>query len=469
MKKLITAFGMLYWDAPGEAEADCALLQKLKIVDYVWTEDADVFAFGGRHIIRNDKSSERNNIFNIQVYNADKIYTLTNLNCNGVILIALLNSGDYNTKGLLNCGIQTALAAAKLGYGDKLVKTKDYDNWRRSLETAIRENKGGYLSRRRINFVIENNFPDPNILGYYTSPVVSAESALKNFFSAAQWTREPDLSEIHAYTENTFCWTGIEGVLGFSRSISLPYLTWSLLYQNKFKNLRITIRGEKLTTDTAQIVMRRIELEPYSFILTRVSYIIDEVLSKDDSPRKDELKKKLRFWVPKVFFKNYEHNIVTQLCPIINNVTSEGNLSKQINELTQTTRRLSLEPTTALKEKARQLSSNPTKCSPKIYTLTLEDSDTEDELPRLEVITKGKLIRKNTESKFKQKESHSLKNKTEPEVIVVPDDSPTKPQKSDGKKVYLRKSLGGAWRENESDNGHLACYENVPVIDLTSL
>jgi len=38
--------------APAEAEAECAKLQKLGIVDAVWTEDSDALMFGATTVLR---------------------------------------------------------------------------------------------------------------------------------------------------------------------------------------------------------------------------------------------------------------------------------------------------------------------------------------------------------------------------------------------------------------------------------
>lgn len=54
---MIESFFFLYINlvnlkAPGEAEAELALLNRLGIIDAVMTEDSDIFAYGAQLVIR---------------------------------------------------------------------------------------------------------------------------------------------------------------------------------------------------------------------------------------------------------------------------------------------------------------------------------------------------------------------------------------------------------------------------------
>ncbi|KAJ4306653.1 hypothetical protein N0V88_000017 [Collariella sp. IMI 366227] len=52
-KRLIRLFGFTIHDAPGEAEAECALLEQQGVVDAVLSEDVDTIMFGCRKTLRN--------------------------------------------------------------------------------------------------------------------------------------------------------------------------------------------------------------------------------------------------------------------------------------------------------------------------------------------------------------------------------------------------------------------------------
>lgn len=77
VKKLLNLLQIDYYDAPDEAEKYCVYLQKNNIIDYIITDDTDVFTFGGLNIL---KSTIKNYIVEIDIkllkekleYNHDK-------------------------------------------------------------------------------------------------------------------------------------------------------------------------------------------------------------------------------------------------------------------------------------------------------------------------------------------------------------------------------------------------------------
>uniref|UniRef100_A0A8R1DGM0 Uncharacterized protein n=1 Tax=Caenorhabditis japonica TaxID=281687 RepID=A0A8R1DGM0_CAEJA len=96
LQEFLTNCGIPWIEAPGEAEAQCVELEKLKLVDGVVTDDSDVWAFGVRHVYRHMFSKNRR----VQRYGETTAANRDNLRkfClqrEDYISIALLSGGDY--------------------------------------------------------------------------------------------------------------------------------------------------------------------------------------------------------------------------------------------------------------------------------------------------------------------------------------------------------------------------------------
>ena len=64
VKELLDLLGINYYDAPDEAEKYCVFLQQNNIIDYIITDDTDIFTFGGINVI---KSSIKNDLIEIDI------------------------------------------------------------------------------------------------------------------------------------------------------------------------------------------------------------------------------------------------------------------------------------------------------------------------------------------------------------------------------------------------------------------
>ncbi|KAJ7060174.1 hypothetical protein C8F01DRAFT_1084569 [Mycena amicta] len=152
LKKLIAAFGYYSHDAPGEAEAELAYLNKFGHIDAILTTDGDVFAFGGLCIIQMNGSKVDEEV---PLYEAATfISSPLNLDEAGIILVALLAGGDYD-QGIAGCSAEISHRLAKAGFGTTLhtiVTTHTGDTlqyrlekWRQSIRAQLVSNPSGLL------------------------------------------------------------------------------------------------------------------------------------------------------------------------------------------------------------------------------------------------------------------------------------------------------------------------------------
>ncbi|KAJ7616026.1 PIN domain-like protein [Roridomyces roridus] len=99
--KMIEMSGFHHHQAPGEADAELALLDRLHLIDGVLTDDGDVALFGAHRIIR--KMNKRN-LDEIMVYTATSMEQdpALQLTQGGILLLALMSGGDYDAVSLSN-------------------------------------------------------------------------------------------------------------------------------------------------------------------------------------------------------------------------------------------------------------------------------------------------------------------------------------------------------------------------------
>ena len=90
--EILRIFGIPYVFAPGEAEAQCAFLNMMGLVDGVISNDSDVFAFGGKTLYRNFFVDNRF----VEAYKIEDIESERGLTREHIIELALLEGCDYS-------------------------------------------------------------------------------------------------------------------------------------------------------------------------------------------------------------------------------------------------------------------------------------------------------------------------------------------------------------------------------------
>ncbi|KAF5001989.1 hypothetical protein FDECE_10791 [Fusarium decemcellulare] len=227
-KRLIRLFGFPIHDAPGEAEAECALLQRHGIVDVVLSEDVDTLMFGCTRMIRqwSPQSKRQTTPTHVSLFDTKEMKLAgQGLNREGMVLVALMSGGDYNPDGIPGCGIKVAVEAAKAGYGKTLCQLKASDEegaqaWRDSLIHELRTNESGFFKRKNKALVIPSTFPDTKILRYYTHPVVSPESSLDDIREKLHKKGEIQFGDLREFTREVFDWDYRIGAIKFVRVLS---------------------------------------------------------------------------------------------------------------------------------------------------------------------------------------------------------------------------------------------------------
>ena len=237
-KRLIRLFGFAMHDAPGEAEAECALLQQQGVVDAVLSEDVDTIMFGCRKTLRNwsaEGSKGSKTPTHISMYDAAAVAAGTSgLDREGMVLVALMSGGDYLPEGVPGCGVKVACEAARAGFGRDLCRIKKADRdglveWKARLLHELRTNEAGFFRTRHKALDIPESFPNMEILRYYTHPVVSREATVDRLKTEFPPSTTADIIGLREFTRETFDWTFRIGAVKLIRVLAPSLLVQRFL------------------------------------------------------------------------------------------------------------------------------------------------------------------------------------------------------------------------------------------------
>jgi Holliday junction resolvase YEN1 len=285
-KQLLKLFGFPIHIAPGEAEAECAVLQKAGIVDAVMSEDVDTLMFGSAVLLRNwTPEGSSKTPTHVTVYRAQDAKAQTGLDPNGMILVALMSGGDYVVEGIPGCGIKVACDAARAGFAHemcKLAANKDVEGlqgWRERLQHEIRTNESKFFSRRNGSLVIPDDFPRMDVLGYYTHPCVSSATKLTRLKESLVWDQDIDFPALRLFAGEAFDWRCVSGAKKFIKNLAPAMLVRELRLRGN-KELRLepdaqqeyerelisAIHGERRHVTTDGELEYRVSFTPSSLV-----------------------------------------------------------------------------------------------------------------------------------------------------------------------------------------------------------
>jgi holliday junction resolvase YEN1 len=302
-KELIQAFRFPYHTAPGEAEAECALLQRKGVVDAVMSQDVDTLMFGSTTTLRDwskegTKGSKAPS--HVNVLRAEETLTNTGLDSDGMILVALLSGGDYNTEGIPGFGPSLSCEIARAKFGTELlqlVRNGDADGvkeWRERLQYELETNESGYFRKRHKTIKIPDNFPDSTICGYYTEPAVSSSDQLQKISSkcAEIWDTDIDVPALRFYVAERFGWRYKAGAKKLIRTLAPSLLANRLRRGTKNTTLASVdgIKGRRMHFLNDGLPELRLEIVPNDVVGLNVGdeadklALIERAASGDEEP-----------------------------------------------------------------------------------------------------------------------------------------------------------------------------------------
>jgi Holliday junction resolvase YEN1 len=251
-KRLIRACGFQTWQAPGEAEAECAYLQQRGIVDAVLSDDVDTLAFGAMHVFKNwgalnylgsktdahgKKLSGQTAATHTKLFTQARILERKRMTRAGCVLVALMSGGDYDTDGIKGCGPHIAVQAAIAGFGEELVqalRSDMLDSWRVRLREELTTNKSGFFSGKHaaIAAQLHGDFPDTIIADQYLNPTVTTAEAMREKAALIDWHQQPDLEALRALGTEYLDMVDRDGDLKFIRTLALPCFMLTMVSPN---------------------------------------------------------------------------------------------------------------------------------------------------------------------------------------------------------------------------------------------
>lgn len=210
LEQLLDRMRIPHHRAPGEAEAECARMQQIGVVDAVWSDDADSLMFGADVLIkdhreRQSKTAKHEDL--VQVYRASEIREKHGLDAKAIVAYVTLVGGDYDTKGLLNCGEETVNKLAAEGHLRALGRTLCAAQSERDL-FVFRQELMHALAEVRKRIPVPADFPTWRAVKNYKNPKVSSAEQLEDLKIRKTWDKEINHDKLREILRDRFnIWT----------------------------------------------------------------------------------------------------------------------------------------------------------------------------------------------------------------------------------------------------------------------
>ncbi|KAJ4477244.1 hypothetical protein J3R30DRAFT_3483602 [Lentinula aciculospora] len=195
---MLRLFGIPYITAPMEAEAQCAELLSLNLVDAIITDDSDVFLFGGYRVFKNMFNQSKT----VECFLLSDLNRELGLDQGTLIRLAYLLGSDY-VEGLSGVGPVVAMELLREFPGDDgLHKFKDW--WLKVQSGKDHEDVNTSPFRKRFkkkfkDLYLPVDWPNPAVRDAYYHPTVD------NSDEPFKWGL-PDLDALRAFLNDELRW-----------------------------------------------------------------------------------------------------------------------------------------------------------------------------------------------------------------------------------------------------------------------
>ncbi|KAI9924637.1 DNA repair protein rad2 [Aspergillus wentii] len=195
-QQLLSLFGLPYITAPMEAEAQCAELVSLGLVDGIITDDSDIFLFGGTRVYKN--------MFNqgkfVECYLTSDLEKEYALHRRKLISFAHLLGSDY-TEGIPGVGPVTALEILT-----EFSNLEEFRDWWTQVQMGVNDPDNAHAAfhkkfkKNASKIFLPPAFPNNHVDTAYLEPEVDSDP------SAFQWG-VPDLHGLRNFLMATIGWS----------------------------------------------------------------------------------------------------------------------------------------------------------------------------------------------------------------------------------------------------------------------
>ncbi|KAF0699792.1 Aste57867_9673 [Aphanomyces stellatus] len=288
---LLRLFGVPFLVCPMEAEAQCAMLETLGLVNGVITDDSDIFAFGGKRVYKNMFKESKF----VEAFFAEDIERELGLNQDSMIALALLLGSDY-TDGIRGVGIVNATEIVhafetleglhkfkqwvhEYNLQEQIKPHKKLTELEISKLDALERFKYNHHTIRR-HWHVSDIFPNPQVIKAYRNPETDKSN------SRFSWSM-PDLANLRVFCGAAFGWP-MEKVnatlLPVIQAASRGLQTQTRI-DNYFTSYQDNIKYAKIKSKRLKAVVNEIQgmymTNEFAFSVLNCIYTVDKKRSRN--------------------------------------------------------------------------------------------------------------------------------------------------------------------------------------------